>query len=440
MQEILLKNKKSEPVQDIIDKMPKKFGFWVSGIVLVLFALLILFGYIIEYPDTVVGSIVINSKYAPVKLIANASGRIQLRVKHSKHEVNESEYIAVIQNPANTEDVIKISNLISRFSVNQPQYEHAYSSFPTNVSLGDINSKYYTFLNALKKVYDYNVGNLYEKQEEGFKSQLNELFQLQNTNTQLKETRNKNMLIYKKMYERDSSLFADKAATELEVDNGRASFLNSKESYQSISSDINNTQQKIDDYQNKLRQLYVQKSDDVSKMKLDILTALDDLKDNINLWEQHYVFKSPMNGTVEFLKFWNNNQYIQSGEDAFTVIPKKDDAIGHVSLPSQGAGKVKVGQTVIIKLDNYPFEEYGYIRGKVNSISYSTNILKANNQTNLDAYLIEVKINNPLRTNYGSVIDCKYELKGTAEIVSNERKLIARFFDNLHSVSSKTSK
>jgi len=426
---------RSEPVQDIIERMPVKFGAYVSSIVICLVALLFIFGWIIQYPDTVTGQITVSAKFSPIKLVANASGRMLLKLK-TKDYVKAGEYIAVIQNAANVIDIQKVKTLLSITPPTSGDYELAFRSFPTNASLGEVNTQYYNFLNALKKLRDYNKANLYQKQEEGFNEQIIQIKKLQDNNNILKSTRLKNMALYKKAADRDSLLYSEKVATEEEYDNSRISYLGSREGFQNTSNDINNASQKLSDVENKLEQLHVQQNDDQSKMSLDLITAYDDLKDAINNWELHYVFKSPIDGVLEYLKFWNNDEYIQSGEQAFTIVPARNEMIGQVSLPSVGAGKVKVGQEVIIKLDNYPFQEYGSVKGKVKSVSMTTNTIEVN-QTKIDAYLIEVSLPQELTTNYGSKLDFKYELKGTADIVSNRRSLISRFFDNLKYSSNK---
>ena len=54
-------NERTEEVRDIIDRMPTKFGFWVTGIVVFIFLLLMLFGWVIRYPDIVKGQLTVNT-------------------------------------------------------------------------------------------------------------------------------------------------------------------------------------------------------------------------------------------------------------------------------------------------------------------------------------------------------------------------------------------
>ena len=92
--------------------------------------------------------------------------------------------------------------------------------------------------------------------------------------------------------------------------------------------------------------------------------------------------------------------------------------------------KVKQNSKVVIKLENYPYMEYGYIEGYVSSISLVTQTQKTEKST-VETYLINVELPNGLTTNYEEVLDFKYELGGTADMIVKDRRLIERLFDNL---------
>ena len=109
----------------------------------------------------------------------------------------------------------------------------------------------------------------------------------------------------------------------------------------------------------------------------------------------------------------------------------ENEILGQVQLPAEGAGKIKNGCDVIIKLDNYPYMEYGSVKGKVKSISLTTNKNKTADKNEIDTYLVLVELPEELSTNYGSKLEFKYELKGTADIIANNRRLVERLFDNL---------
>jgi HlyD family secretion protein len=136
--------------------------------------------------------------------------------------------------------------------------------------------------------------------------------------------------------------------------------------------------------------------------------------------------KAPIDGNVTFTKFWSVNQNVTKGENVFTSVPDKPSRIiGKVKLQIQGSGKVKVGQKVNIKFANYPYMEYGMVEGRVEKISEVPND---------NYYSCEVNLPNGLVTNYGTKLDFNHEISGTAEIITEDRRLIQRLFDPIKSI------
>ena len=67
---------KSEEVQDIIDRMPTRWTERISLLTALLILGIIALGFIIKYPDTVDGQISVTAHAAPVRLVANTSGKM----------------------------------------------------------------------------------------------------------------------------------------------------------------------------------------------------------------------------------------------------------------------------------------------------------------------------------------------------------------------------
>ena len=51
--------------------------------------------------------------------------------------------------------------------------------------------------------------------------------------------------------------------------------------------------------------------------------------------------------------------------------------------------------------------------------------------------MVLVDFPKKFKTNYGTVLDFKAEAKGSAEIITNDRRLIQRLFDNLKYIVNK---
>src|SRR5690606_26160058 len=86
--------------------------------------------------------------------------------------------------------------------------------------------------------------------------------------------------------------------------------------------------------------------------------------------------------------------------------------------PAQNSGKLKINQAVQIRLANYPDREFGIINGKVKSIS-----LIPDKEGNL---LLDISLPDGLQTSYQKQINFQQEMSGTADIITEDLRLIER--------------
>lgn len=421
--------RRNEEISDIIDRMPTRFGKHIA-IAVVLFALIITgLGWIIQYPDVVTGQVTINSDASPVTLVAGSSGKIHLNGIRPRDAVREGDYLAILQNAANTADVRRVARLLGGFNPNAPVSEWA-DTLPEKLSLGELNLKYFTFLSAVKTLSDYQKDNTYEQQIKSLEEYIHwQRLLLEQTAADTATTLAKlNML--DKWLKRQNRLYGKDMIPEKEYDDMRTSRLNAYAEDRQLHRSLSSLHAQIAEAEGSLNLLKTQKAENERNMHLDLLSAYSDLLDNIKTWEEKYVFKAPMDGQVEFLQFLGENQYLQAGEEVFSVVPSRNAIFGQMLLPAAGAGKVKNDSPVIIKLDNYPYLEYGTIDGRVSSISLVTKNEEMAG-SHVATYLITIELPQGLTTNYGQTLDFKHEIQGTAEIVANDRRLIERLFDNL---------
>ena len=345
--------------------------------------------------------------------------------------LKKGEYIAVVQNPASTEDVRKIADLINRIDFDGTHLLALKDTFPDKVYLGEINPQYYAFLAALKAQCDYLQQNVYEKQRENITTSIEWKKKIVREAEDSQKAAKDRMDVARKWLKRYVSLDQQEIATyEYETDQIKNNYLTTVQEVQNINREIASTRMQITEAYHRLEQLEVEQLEKERELKVELLSTHQNLIANMAAWEQKYVFKAPFDGKVEFLKFISDGQFVQAGEAVFGVIPKENHIYGQVLLPANGAGKVKENSKVVIKLENYPYMEYGYIEGYVSSISLVTQTQKTGEKT-IETYLINVELPNGLTTNYEVTLDFKYELGGTADIIVKDRRLIERLFDNL---------
>lgn len=428
---------RTEEVQDIIERIPHRTGRIVALFVVALAGLLLFFGWLIEYPEKVTGPVSITARQAPVKLVSNYSGKLHL-LKSNLDTLKENEVFAFLDNPAKLEDVLLTEELLNKCNPDSI-YTHPYlNKLTSSISLGELSSQYYSFLNAVDKVHQYRTGQPYEKKLRSLVSMLkSQVLLRENSRKQLKVKRS-SLKIAEKNVHRDSILFLSSTIAELDVDRSSINYYGVLESSQAVERDNTSIGMQIEDTRYKLQTLLLEQNETESKLKMDLIASYNGLISGIRKWKITYCFTSPIEGKLEYLNFWRESDFITAGTEVFSIIPSDNPILGQIFLPSTGAGKVVEGQDVIIKLDNYPYIEYGSINGKVKTISQLSNqSVGASGQNKINTYLITVDLPKELTTNYGTKLNFRYEIRGVADILTKRRKLLERLFDNLKYIVSK---
>lgn len=428
---------RTEEVKDIIDRMPNTTGRFVALFVTGLALALILFGSIIDYPEKVSGNITIIARQAPVRLVSNAPGKIHL-LKKNNEIIRENGLIAILDNPAKLKDVVFIDSFIIANSFEKLQKLKTTPALPIDLSLGDINMTYFSFLNSLEKVVQYNSQEPFTKRRNSYLTLLASQMRLQSLTLKRLNTNAKSLKIASKNVRRDSMLLKSATIAELDMERSAVNYLTMEETNQMLEKENDNIQMQIDDTRNRINILEIDRLEAEQKLRMDLFSGYNELINSIKKWKLTYAIIAPFKGKIEFLNFWHENDFIAPGTPIVSIIPEDDGLLGQVYLPSNGAGKVAVGQDVVIKLDNYPFNEYGSVKGQVKVISQLANQTEDVAGKNIiNTYLITVDLPNKLTTNYGAILNFSSELKGVADILTKKRKLIHRLFDNLKYIASK---
>jgi hemolysin D len=140
---------------------------------------------------------------------------------------------------------------------------------------------------------------------------------------------------------------------------------------------------------------------------------------------KHRQIYAPVSGVVSILNVHNAGEVVQPGQPVAEIIPEGKPLILSVAMPSQNAGFLKLGMDAKVKLDAYPYQDYGVIQGKVVKISPDS---KATEQQGA-IYRVDIELNRSHIQARGQTIHFKPGQTGTAEVITRQRRLIDIFLD-----------
>ena len=101
---------RSEEFQEVLGAWILRWGITVLAAVVVI---LLIGSAIVKYPDVIPAQIVLTGSTPPAAIVAHASGKLKELYATDNKDVKTGEYLAVIDNPAETKDIINLKNYLS---------------------------------------------------------------------------------------------------------------------------------------------------------------------------------------------------------------------------------------------------------------------------------------------------------------------------------------
>lgn len=420
---------RSEEYQEVLGATPN----WIlrSGITIILLVIIILLigSWFFKYPDVLNSRVVILTENPPVQLKAYASGKLTHIFYSENQDVQQDSVVAVIENTANLNDIFLISIMLDTLS--DIRY------FPENIDLklGELQQTWSGLVRIISSYRNFIEIDYYEQKNESLASQINyhnKYYSGLLNQVKIMDKENSLALV---QFERDKSLYNDNVIAKIDFEKSEQTYLQQKRNYESSKTSLINTQMQINQLYQQILDNNIQKTNELNTYEIQIEDALQGFKSQLAKWKQSYLIISPIDGRVSFNKVWFENQSVSAGDLIVTIIPKNEmRIIGKADIPSTGIGKVKPGQTVNIKLDNYPYMEFGMLKAKVKNIS----LVPITTEQGI-FYSAEIELNDSiLKTNYNKIIPFSQNMTGTAEIITDDLRLLERFLNPLRSIWKKS--
>lgn len=422
---------RSDEVQEIMGTPPGWIVRW--GIVIIFIVVLILLAgsYFYKYPDIIEARVTIVSANPPVSVVARSNGKLDELFISDKQNVAANSVLGIIENPANYTDAFELMGILDSIQkfFSMPEMFNTFS-FSREFSLGQNHSYYSSFVSQLRD-YQTSVNfNTYEQRIKSLEKQVNDYSNYYDKLRQQISVLNDDYVLASNQFFRDSALHVKKVMSDVDFEKSKAAMLKQKYSYQNALTTLASTQITMNQLKQQIQEQKVLGSETENKLLAALKEKYDNLVNQLKAWEQAYVLITPISGQVTFTNFWSVNQYVSDGNVVFTVVPENEqEIIGKATVPLAGAGKVEVGQKVNIKLDNYPYMEFGLLEGNVTNISMVPVVSEKGGY-----YTAEISLKNKLITNYKKELPFNQEMQGNAEIITKDRRLIERLVEPLVSI------
>jgi HlyD family secretion protein len=400
----------SVEVQEIVSTIPSSLVRVGISIIFCAFASLLAISWFIRYPDVLQASVVITTDPAPHGLVSRQQGNITL-LKADRETVVAGELIAYLKSNA---DPFAVLNLETDLQQKKLLHNNVHYFV-----LGDLQNAYANIIKAEIALTNFQINRSFDLQLEQLNRQLTNYAKLKNILTKQYLLAGQELALAHERFKTDSILYKKEVLTPLDFTNAKTTWVQQQRLAQNAHSALVTHEIQMNELTKQLADTEIKKREEKNRLEQEVINTREVLLAQIKSWKENYLFISPTEGRLCFIGVLVNNSFINATKEIFSIIPNEGKVIARAVLPAIGSGKVKAGQLVNIRLDNYPFAEFGMLKGKVLHMAE----LPVEGK-----YQLVLEVPQTLETTQKKHLAFRQQLSGSTEIITEDLRLLERFF------------
>ena len=425
-QEVDFAELRADEVQELLARPPRWLLRW--GITVVFLILLAVFAgaWAIHYPDLVAASFKLTAINTPKAIVTRTDGRIVRLFVRDGQMVPAGAPLAYLESTARHEEVLQLADEL-RTAWTVAQRGNLEGLQQPNAAayrqLGELQGAYQTYEQARIRLRAYLADGFYSQKKALLQAELTDLHGLTQQTQRQRVLQGRDATLANEDYEAQQRLANQKVIASLELKREESKNINRQLAYQQTATALLNNSLA----QRAKRKEILELDKQVTEERDQFLQSLNTLQSAAQAWQTKYILRASVDGQIFFPGVIQENQSVASNQELFYVAPPSAGYVGELHVPQRNAGKVLVGQDVIIKFVGFPYAEYGTVRGRITAI--------ANIPFKDSVFLARVALPRGLKTTYGKSLAYRTGMTASAEIITADNRLLEKLFYQFRKVT-----
>lgn len=420
-QEIILN--RQDDLEAIIGHPPSWSLRWGMTVLFGFLALLLGISWFVSYPDIVEAPVLLTTQNPPIRLVAKTSAKIVALNVQNEDIVKSGDVLGVLDNPANSEDILEFEAILDSLSENDPS-TFLTVELPNDLELGNLQREYAIFSQNFADLQYFLQQDINFQKISNLRRQIIEINKLEASLSNQIKLFEQEMVLSQIGVTRDSLLRESGSISKLEFERTKTAHLVKSRQLERLRSESATNQLEIRQLEAGILDLRQKQSDDQSQRIITIKGDIQRIKGAIEDWKQTWLLIAPIDGKIALTNAWSEQQFVKAEEEVLTVIPltKAGSLIAKAQLKGTASGKVDTGMVVHIRLTGYPYQEFGVLNG---TLSYIASV------PNKDGYEVEINLPEGMKTSYEKELEFHQEMEGVARVITEERSLLMRILEKI---------
>jgi len=416
-------------IDDLIGNPPGcllKSGITIVALVIVTILTMSAF---ISYPVKIVAIGEMTGDYPPIEHVNKVAGVIDKIYVKDGESVKKGDKIAYLQNSMNRNHLRSITHFIQQYQTVGHIADYANIYIPKNLQLGDLTADY-ARLQLLFEEFQSTLrqSGVYQ-QTKTLEIEIQKTRQLACTLEKEKKYAEEELRLIEKDLGRDTYLLEEGAISQLEKEESEGALLRYQKQYNNLDIGIIQNTIKEEQLRLQIQQLAEERTQQLNNYRFNIQEVINRINQQIKQWEEQHYILAEVSGKIVLQPNITQDIFAKPNTPLFSIISDKqqDKKYAKVITPVQGIGKITEGDKALLKLEGYPYKEYGVIISEVYHIAPLPNKDQEGNKN----YEIKIPLSDTLMTNYKKIIEYKPQSALTAEIITKDKSILERITEQL---------
>lgn len=412
----------SDAYLEFVNIHPSFIEKWGLLSITFLVIILILFSYLIPYPEKVQCEVKIHSENAPKELRSKLSSKILKVLKKNEDQVVKNEPIILIESTADHHEIQIVYDelkVAEQYLRNGNEHELQRLFLKKHSQLGELQNAYQLFYQELLEFKDVHQDGYYQSKKAYMAQDINQSNK-QKKVLALQQTLAKQQFnLVKEKYNRYKILYDQKVISKQELEQEQILYLSKKSDLEQFQISAANSEEQVFQKQKEMLDI----KHEMSRRGRNLYEALLTLISDFEQWNSEHIITSPTDGFIQFNSFLEAGQTLQVNQTFAQVVSENETSYyAELKIHSSLIEKVAVGKKVLLSFDGYNYSDYGFVEAKIVYIS----------RLPIDSsYIGRAEIEKNFKSKSHKIIPLKHNMHGFGNVIISDASILERVCKDL---------
>lgn len=423
---------KSDYLTDILERTPIWIIRWGNTLFLLFIISLLVLCVYIKYPDIIDARLELVTQNPPIEVNALVDGKIDsLGVEHQSL-VKKDQILARINSIASHEDIIKLEKKVAECLEVENISAYKQIQFPERLQLGFLGRDYNVLQKEFTNLKYFLQSDFTFKKISSIETEIEKNISLNQYLEKQEEINLQEVNLTRSLFERNKAVHKEGLISDEDIETIERDLLRVDRAFENTRIRKIENELQIERLQMQKVELLNDRSLELNSQLQRIKELLNEIQDRISEWKENHLIKAPIAGIISYDPLLSQESPVKAGTVLFNIIPqqKNNQIIGICKMPILNSGEIKKGNLAQVRLDAFPYQEYGILDAVITSIS----VISKTDENNQTYNQVELSFGDSLKTTLGKEIVFTQKMTGSALIIKEKKSLFDRVFDQIISL------